>query len=43
MKGIVVESGDGVKNVINVDDGYVIGSWIKNIKIDGRKINYLIK
>eukprot|EP00993_Chasmostoma_nieuportense_P000911 NODE_1837_length_1362_cov_28.191903_g1745_i0.p1 GENE.NODE_1837_length_1362_cov_28.191903_g1745_i0~~NODE_1837_length_1362_cov_28.191903_g1745_i0.p1 ORF type:complete len:418 (+),score=101.16 NODE_1837_length_1362_cov_28.191903_g1745_i0:51-1304(+) len=42
MTGTVVDSGDGVTNIIPVAEGYVINSCIKHIPLAGRDItNYI--
>jgi len=43
LTGTVVDSGDGVTNVIPVSEGYVIGSSIQSIPIAGRDITEFVQ
>ncbi|KAI0984031.1 hypothetical protein GJ496_001881 [Pomphorhynchus laevis] len=43
LTGTVVDSGDGITNVIPVVEGYVIGSHIKQIPVSGRDVTHFIQ
>lgn len=43
LTGTVVDSGDGVTNVIPVVEGYVIGSQIRQIPVAGRDVTHFIQ
>lgn len=43
LTGTVVDSGDGITNVIPVVEGYVIGSHIRQIPVSGRDITHFIQ
>lgn len=41
--GVVIDSGDGVTNVVPIYEGYVLGSCIRKIPVAGRDVTEFIK